>query len=162
MNEIIIGTRTALGVAGILPTAWLSMLGGRSEAFGIKGRIWKRWVAPMVLGLYICIFALVVGRFHWLYLLSIPGFVIEAYVDGWGNNSPSIALKVLSRLISGVIFAVSLLLFVAVSGRWVWWAIQTSVGCLISVLTQFQTQEKAPSEEFIVHFLRRCLIPVLV
>jgi len=162
MNEIVDGTRTTLGIAGIFLPSYFSMLGGRGEAFGIKGRIWKRWIAPITLGIYICIFALVVGRFHWLYLLSIPGFVIESYMDGWGNNSNSEFLKVLSRLASSLIFCMSTVLFPIISYRWWWWITQSILCVVITVITQFQTQEKAASEEFIIHFLRRCLTPLLV
>lgn len=162
MNEIAEGTRTAIWIIGVSIPAWFSMLGGRSEAFGIKGRIWKRWIAPTVLGIYLCIYALVVGRFHWLYLLSIPGFIVEAYADGWGNNSDSVFLKVLSRLVSSLVFCGSIALFAIISHRWVWYVAQALIAVQITILTQFQSQEKAASEEFIIHFMRRILLPILI
>lgn len=168
MNEIWIGTRTIIGIAGILSYSWLKMLGGRDEKelkkwhIPLKARVYKRWISPIFLALFLLIFSFMVHRFNTIYICAILFYPAETYIDGYGNNGKSVVIKTLRRLISGVLFASVSVLFAAISGKWMWFVAQTLIGAVIMVCTQFQEGEKAPSEETIIHFTRAFLIPFIL
>ena len=161
MNEVQIGTRAAIGIIGILIYAWLKVIGGRKdEDVPGRARWWKRFVSPTFLGAFVSLYSLMAGHFHWLYLLSIPAYIGETFIDGYGSNS-TYFIAVIRRFLSALLFSSVSLLYAIHSQAMVIWVIQTFIGVAIMVGFQFQKKEPAPVEELLIHFGRSFLIPFM-
>ena len=162
MNEFQIGTRAAIGIIGILIYAWLKVIGGRKdEDVPGRARWWKRFISPFFLSSFIILYSVVVHRFYWLYLLSIPTYIGETFIDGYGSNS-TYFIAVIRRFLSALLFSSVSLLYAIHSQAMVIWVIQTFIGVAITVGFQFQKKQPAPAEELLIHFGRSFLIPFMV
>ena len=155
MNEYVQGF---IGTLGLLPPIAYSVLwwlGGRPG-----GRSIRRWVAPLAFSLLVVGYSLLLHKFTWPYLLSIPAYKVAAHVGYGGDTQME---KVLRRFIWALIQSSCALTFAVWSGAWSIFAVQLLMAVVSS--TVFGTSnpfELAPKEEGIICFASSFLVPYMV
>ena len=155
MNEYTQGLIGTLGLVIPVIFSLLYWLGGR-----YNGRLIRRWVAPIFFTISVIAYSLLVGGFHWLYLLSIPAYKGITHI-GYGGDTT--AKKFFRRLLWSVLYSACAFTFVMWSGAWILFIVQTVISILTSILFGILNPFKsAPKEEGIICFSSSFLIPYMV
>lgn len=112
MNEYIIGYQAIGGLAGVVATCLLYMLGGRS------GKWLRRYVASFILAVTVNVLCAIRG-FWSPWLLTIYPCLITGFSLGYGGEDT--ASKVFRRLIYALGVLMAGLIMVFVLGPKAWW-----------------------------------------
>lgn len=160
MNEFIQGMLGTLALVPSLVFGICSWFGGRDKNYlGIRARIWKRIIAPLFFILLLVGFSLLVGRFSWWFLLSIPYYIISSSL-GYGGDD--LKTKIIRRTIWSIVRSSCSLPVAIITGAWVLLIIQYFVGIIITLLLGILNSLKAPQEEFVINFNSVMYVPYML
>jgi hypothetical protein len=161
-GEVSIGLLAALSVGFTNIYAFLHMLGGRSiEELGElafwgdkSNRIYGRLIAPLFFSLSVIGLSLLSDTFHYPILVMIPAYLVISHMGH--HTFPK-------RLLENWCYALpSVLILFTCKDVWMFCAIQMLLATVSAVIGHFVNEKPAPVIEFLIAFLRVCLIPIMV
>jgi hypothetical protein len=147
MGEIIQGFYGVLTIIASLLFSTAYMIGGRSEPFlGVRARLWKRLIAPLLLASSAVLISILAHSFGWWLFASALWFI----PIGYGGDR--FFEKAIRRLTSSLFFTATALVFSLFTGQWVVALLQMAIGAVMAVILGTQNPLKAPQEEFLIAF----------
>jgi len=133
------------------------MFGGRDVDFlGIRARLWKRFIAPLLLASSAVIFSILAHRIGWVH------FVLALWFLPWGYGAENITLKLYRRLISSLFFTLPGVILGIFAGNWLIATVQCIVGAFITVILGTLNPVKASQEEFMIAFGNTYLMGIIL
>lgn len=146
MSEITLMWIAVIKIVISLIVGILYSLGGRDD---IPKAI-RRFVAPAVIIVSVCVFSLFGGSFSWFYLLCYPLFV-GAYSLGYGADE--IMIKVFNRFKCATAITLAGLPIVIITGSWALFSLQMIISVSASIILGVINPIKASQEELMIGFL---------
>lgn len=141
------GFQVALSVLSSLLFSVCYMIGGRSESFlGIRARLWKRLIAPLLLASSAVTFSILAHRFNWATACCLIWFV------PWGYGSNSTVQKIVHRTVQSLFFTIPSLIFGIFGGNLELAIYQVIWGAFITVILGTRNPVKASQEELLIAF----------
>ena len=145
MSEMAMVYISVIKLAIVCVCAFLYSFAGRDKT----SKAWRRFVAPAILVLAVCIFSVYSSNFNLGYIACYPFFCL-AYCMGYGADKTW--LKIVKRTYCGLAVAAAGLPIVVVTGSWLLFALQAIVGVLASVLLGVYNPTDAAEEETLIGF----------
>ena len=147
MQEIIQGFFAVLCVIASLLFSTCYMIGGRSEPFlGVRARLWKRLIAPLLLASSAVLISILAHTFGWWLFATALWFIPIGY------GSEKLLVKVIKRLVSSLFYTVPVVIFAIFTGQWGIALLQVAIGAVMAVILGTLNPLKAPQEEFLIAF----------
>lgn len=133
------------------------MIGGRSEPFlGVRARLWKRFIAPLLLASSAVIFSILAHKIGWVH------FVLTLWFVPWGYGADGLAQKIIRRLIQSLLFTVPGVILGIFGGNLAVAIIQMVMGAFITVILGTLNPIKASQEEFLIAFSNTYLMGMIL
>ena len=140
MSEYTIGHVACGSIVGLALAAWLYMLGGRNN------KAIRRFGAPAILTLTVCLAALAMGKFSW-WLVGLYPLKVAEFVQGYSNRDARGWVKRLG--IVGTSLLSGIFLCIVFQGGWFLLFPHAWVG-LITITFAFKNPIAAAAEEPLV------------
>lgn len=157
MQDLIQGFNAALSVIASLLFSVCYMIGGRDVAtLGIRARLWKRLIAPLLLASSAVAFSILAHRINWATACCVIWFI------PWGYGADSLAQKVVRRFVQSLFFTAPALIFGIFGGNLEIAIYQVIFGALITVLFGIRNPVKASQEEFLIAFSNTYLMGLVL
>jgi hypothetical protein len=138
----------------------------------IRGRIWKRLIAPLTLTLGIVLISALTGHFSYWFLFSPLAYISTTSAFGYGPNDviakffhydgEELWKKILRRTVWSIARTISSLTFVLFTGKWGLFALQLIIGLFSAVYLGVKNPLKAPQEEGIINLSSVLFVPYMV
>lgn len=133
------------------------MIGGRSEPFlGVRARLWKRLIAPLLLASSAVIFSILAHRFNWFLFVTALWFIPIGY------GSEKMLFKVIRRLIQSLFYTAPGVILGIFGGNLAVALIQMVMGAFITVILGTLNPVKASQEEFLIAFSNTYLMGMIL
>lgn len=157
MTELAQGFQAVLGVIASLLFSVCYMIGGRSEPFlGVRARLWKRLIAPLLLASSAVIFSILAHRFNWFLFVTALWFIPIGY------GSEKMLFKVIRRLIQSLFYTAPGVILGIFGGNLAVALIQMVMGAFITVILGTLNPVKASQEEFLIAFSNTYLMGMIL
>lgn len=164
MNEIMVGTLATIALIPSIAFGWISMVGGRDVNFlGIRARIWKRFIAPVVFVSLVIAMSLINGKYNHWFLLCYATYILN--IIGYGSKGLGDWFKILRRIIWSIIRTASCLpivLILATSQVSTLFILQAIIGMVATVILGVYNPLKAAAEEFLINFISVVFVTYMV
>lgn len=135
------------------------MFGGRDKSPLFRPRIWRRFLAPVILG-----FGLSCLSNNVTYVISLPLYIGAMYLTKYGGDTPW--EKIRGRALSGLVVGVASLPIALFAKSYVLGCLQIALAVLAHLLlgikNPFPEKYKAEIEEFTISFLTVVLVPFML
>lgn len=132
-------------------------IGGRDVDFlGISARLWKRFIAPLLLASSAVIFSILAHKIGWWLFASLIWFL------PWGYGADNVLLKLARRSIQSLIFTVPMVIFGIFAGNWQIATVQCILGAFMTVILGTLNPVKASEEEFLIAFSNTFLMGMVI
>lgn len=143
LNQVFL---SILALAPPLLFAFFSAIGGRDfNWLGVKARIWKRLIAPLVF-----VSLLFAFKAHWAIAILYPTYLISCTVGYGAENKLE---KVIRRSLWSLIRTMACLPLVLISGSYTLIILQAITGIACTVILGVKNPLSAPKEEFLINFI---------
>ena len=160
MGELISGFYGFIAIFISLIYSLFVMLGGREENFlKIKNRIWGRYIAPFTLCTLILVLSLLSSKFSIWFLFCYLTYFISHKI---GYGTEDLWKKIIKRMLWSLMRTASALPIVLVTGQWILFLLQATVGLLITLCLGVMNPLKAPQEEGLINFSSVMFVPFMV
>lgn len=157
MTELIQGFNAALSVIASLLYSICYMIGGRDVQFlGIRARLWKRLIAPLLLASSAVAFSILAHRFNWAIACCLIWFIPIGY------GADSTVQKIVHRTVQSIFFTAPSLVFGIFGGNLEIAIYQVIFGALITVLFGIRNPVKASQEELLISFSNTFLMGMVL
>jgi hypothetical protein len=146
-----------LGSFGLLITLVFSIfwwLGGRPG-----GRVFRRWIAPLVFAGGVCGLAVLAETFRWWFLFSLLAYKGVTHI-GYGGDS--LVEKLWRRGLWSLLMTACALTFACWTGAWTLYVVQVVVGLTAAIVIGIRNPVVASQEEGLICFSNAFLVPFMV
>jgi len=157
MQEIAQGFQAVVSVIASLLFSTAYMIGGRSESFlGIRARLWKRLIAPLLLASSAVIFSILAHRINWATACCAIWFIPQKY------GAKKLFEKIVWRLLQSIMFTAPSLVFGIFGGNLFIAIIQFVLGAVLTVILGSFNPVEAAEEEALIAFFNTCLMGMIL
>lgn len=157
MGEITLGLQAAMSIIASLLYSTFYMIGGRQVNFlGIRARLWKRLIAPLLLASSAVIFSILAHRFNWATACCAIWFIPIGY------GADGLAQKIVRRTVQSLFFTVPALILGIFGGNLPLALLQMVLGVFITVILGTLNPTKASQEEFLIAFSNTYLMGMVI
>lgn len=161
MQEIAQGLNPLFSFIASLLFSLCYMIGGRDVDFlGIRARLWKRFIAPLLLASSAVIFSILAHSFSWLLFVTAFWFIPIGYSDKKHPNS--VLYKMFRRLIQSLFYTAPGVILGIFGGNLFIAIIQFVLGAVLTVIFGSFNPVEAAEEEALIAFFNTCLMGMIL
>lgn len=139
-------------------------MGGRSneqlKAYNIpfSNRTWKRLIAHSIRAILIISCSVILGRYHWQYLIAVGTLYVPL---GYGGNG--VLTKVLRRVLWSILFSICAFIIAYYTHKWLLYGVQTAVSMVCSVaFGVWNPFDNAAEEEGVIYLISILMTPFIL
>lgn len=153
-----------VGICATIAYAFAYMWGGRQTAPIFRPRIWRRFIAPIVLTVPLIIASLLYRTFvpwNLIVILSIGTYIGAMFIQKYGGTD-KLWLKIVERSYSGLIVGGAALPIAISTGSWKLFIAQVILAISAHLALGITNPLEASKEEFSISLLTVLLVPMMI